>query len=115
MDEAGLGGYDQQELIGYSIKKKKMRLAKRYEVRTFERGNYNVFDLSKNQKMFEKHLPVRRMAQETCDDLNNFKQDKVEVEMVQDYLAGQLVTLFNDYYEVENFEDYKINHAFYIE
>lgn len=109
--EPGYLGYKQ---TGCSLKKKKMRDGKRYEVvRTTEgEKGYQIKDMLLGN-VIEGVYPTKIKASEDCRILNqnNEGNETIQVEQVQDYVAGRFVTLFNDYFESD---DYNIDYDFYI-
>lgn len=106
-------GYGKETHTGYSIRKHKMIDTVRYEAQTIG-GQYFVVDL-KDNKTIGDNFRLKKEATEVAKNLNTLEKASIQVESMTDYVAGQFVTMFNDYYAVDDFADYNINYDFYID
>jgi len=108
-------GYADNYHRGYSLKKKKMRDAKRYEtVKDDEvKKCWWIRDLQTGDNIGEP-FSTKKASMETLATLNEAEDATIQVEQISDYVAGKFITLFNDYFNVDNFNDYKVDYDFYI-
>jgi hypothetical protein len=110
-----LSGYAEYTHTGYSLKKKKLTEKNRYEVRPDPnvKKTYYIVDLGDNDQIVAQ-FSMRKSADQAVKEFN-IDADKIPTIQTQDYVAGKFVTLFNDFFHVDNFDDYRIDYDFYIE
>lgn len=109
-------GYGDVYYRGYSLKKKKMRDSKRYDVIKDEEVKrcWWIVDLLTGEKIGEPYA-TKKSTEEVLTALNSADGAVVQVEQVSDYVAGKFVTLFNDYFAADNFADYRLDYQHYID
>jgi hypothetical protein len=109
-------GYDNVYYRGYSLKKKKMCESKRYDVvKDDELKKYwRIRDLKTGENI-SKRFSSKKATAETLAQLNEQDDAVIEVEQVSDYIAGRFITLFNNFFSVDNFAQYKVDYQYYID
>ena len=75
-----------------------------------------IRDLLNEVNLTEAYYTTKSSATTACKEIN-INNDGETIQVVQDnnFTSGYFVAMFNDYYEVKDFKDYKINYRFYIE
>jgi hypothetical protein len=109
-------GYGDVYYRGYSLKKKKIGTSKRYVVIKDSEINrcWWIVDLLTGEKVGDSYKTKISTA-DILKELNSADDAVIKVEQVNNYVAGKFITLFNDYYNVDNFEDYRIDYDFYLD
>lgn len=116
-EEDLLDGYADKYHVGYSVVKKKMRETTRYDVVKDEQVKkcWWIVDLKTGEKAVDTSFSTKKSTVDILKEMNAAKDAVIEVEQVGEYVAGKFITLFNDYFSVEDFTDYKIDYDFYID
>jgi hypothetical protein len=116
-EEELMEGYNDYYCVGYSLVKKKMRTGVRYEIVKDPEVKkcWWIVDLETGEKHIDTPFSTKKAATPVMKELNANDDSGYLVEQVSEYVAGKFVTLFNDYFAVENFADYKIDYEFYID
>lgn len=115
-EQALCEGYNDEYWIGNSLVRIKTREAPRYEaVKDQEvKKCWWIIDLLTNEKVGDP-FSTKKQSEPTLKELNSKEDAKIKVQQVAEYVAGKFVTLFNDYFSVEDFADYKIDYNYYID
>jgi hypothetical protein len=112
-----LDGYNDYYSIGESLVKKKLVTSARYEIQKDEQVKkcWWIIDLKTNTKYFDKPYPTKKEAIPIVKELNQNDESGYLTHETEEHVAGKFITLFNDYYKVEKFEDYRVDYDYYIE
>lgn len=116
-EEDLLDGYNDEYKIGYTIVKKKPVTKNRYEVEKDPelKKCWWIIDLETGEKAVETPYVFKNVAEPIAKEMSQTEEGKLHSVQTQEYIAGKFVTLFNDYFSVDNFADYKIDYDFYID
>jgi hypothetical protein len=116
-EEELMDGYNDYYCIGYDLVKKKLKTGTRYEIVKDPEVKkcWWIIDLKTDTKHIDTPFSTKKEAIPVVKELNVNDDSGFLVGQIQQYIAGKFVTLFNDYFAVENFADYKIDYEFYID
>lgn len=121
-----IDGCSKNIYIGNVLKKRKTVEKDRYTIIEVEprivtegkqhKREYLIHDLLTGANLEETFYTTKKAVESTCKELNkNNNGEKVQGIQDNNFAKGYFVALFNDFYEVKDFKDYKVNYRFYIE